>query len=282
MKKNSFLFITLVFGVLFSSSLSFAQEEGQEIEGFNLVGYGDGGLKSWDLKGTTASIKDNEINISDVDANSYGDENMNVTAQKGHIDKQNGDMRLEKDVVITTETGTKMLTDTLTWQKEKDLITTEDNVTILRESMKAVGKGMKAQPSQSKAQIDKEVVVEYAPTAEGPMGEALVISCDGPMEVDYKAQTAVFNDNVVAVQPGRKLKADKMELSFDPAQKKIKTMICTGHVEITQAQNTSFSDKAIYEGESQKITLIGKPKLLLYMDDKGEEGGEKFNVPFGS
>jgi LPS export ABC transporter protein LptC len=282
MKKVIFVFILLSFGVLFSFPDCFAQEGGQEIEGLDLVGYGDGGKKAWDVKGTSATMKDSEINISDVDANSYGQENMNVTAKQGHIDKQSGNMRLEKDVVITTDTGTKMLTDTLTWQKEKDLVTTEDDVTILRENMKAVGTGMSAQPSQSKAQLDKDVVVEYKPTTTGPMKEALTISCDGPMEVDYKGQTAVFHDNVIADQIGRKLMADKMELSFNPESKQINKMICTGNVSITQGQNTSFSEQAIYEGVTQKITLTGKPKLLLYMDDKGGKDGEKNNVPFGS
>ncbi|MCX5681517.1 MAG: LPS export ABC transporter periplasmic protein LptC [Candidatus Omnitrophica bacterium] len=281
MKKIIFLFILLFFSVLFSFQSSFAQDSSQHMEGFNLVGYGDGGKKSWDVQGDTATIADKEINITNVDANSYGQENMNVTAKNGHINKQDGNMRLEKDVVITTQTGTKMLTDTLTWQKQKDLITTDDDVTILRENMKAVGQGLFARPSLNQAQLNKNVVVEYQPTAnnEGPMKEAIKISCDGPMEVDYKGQSAVFHDHVVAFQAGRNLTADQMELFFDAAKKQIKTIICTGNVVIVQGQNTSSSDKAIYDASEQKIKLYGHPKLLMYMGDKGEKDK---NVPFGS
>ena len=279
MKKTLFLFIILLFGVLFSFPSAFAQEEGQQLEGFNLVGYGNGGDKAWDVKGSTATIQDNEINISDVDANAYGDEDMNVTAKKGRIDKAQGDMRLEQDVVVTTETGTKMLTDTLDWQKEKDLVTTQDDVTILRDNMKATGTGVTAQPGLNKAQLNKDVVVEYMPSADDAMKDMVTISSDGPMEVDYVGQTAVFNDNVVALQGDRKIMADKMEIFFDSDKKQIKQMICTGNVLIVQGQNTSFSDKAVYFAGEQKVKLYGRPKLLLYMDDKGEK---KNNVPFGS
>lgn len=282
MKKAVFLFGFLFIGLFCDLSLCYAQDESQHLEGFNLVGYGEGGGKAWDLQGSTATIKDSEISIVDVDANSYGQENMNVTSKSGHIDKQSGNMRLEKDVVVTTETGTKMLTDSLVWQKEKDLVSTEDDVTILRENMKAVGKGMTAQPGQSKAQLDKEVKVEYKPTADSTMKEEVMITCDGPMEVDYKAQTAVFNDNVVAIRGDQRLAADKMNLFFDPEKKQIKKMVCIGNVTITQGENVSHSDEAIYESESQKITLVGRPKLLLYMNEDKDKNGEKKNVPFGS
>ena len=279
MKKFLFLFIVLLFSVLFSFSFSFAQEEGQELEGFNLVGYGDTGNKDWDVKGTTANIQDSEINITNVDANSYGKENMNVTAKKGSIDKDKGDMRLEKDVVVTTQTGTKMLTDSLNWEKQKDLVTTNDDVTILRENMKATGKGIKAQPGLNKAQLNQDVVVEYKPNPDDVMKDMVTISCDGPMEVDYLGQTAVFHDKVIAIQGDRKLMADEMQITFDSAKKQIKEMVCIGNVLIVQGENTSFSDKAVYQAGEQKIKLYGRPKLLLYMQDKG---GKKSNVPFGS
>ncbi|MFA6379453.1 MAG: LPS export ABC transporter periplasmic protein LptC [Candidatus Omnitrophota bacterium] len=279
MKKFLFLFIIVLFGVLFSFQFSFAQETGQQLEGFNLVGYGEGGDKSWDVKGTTATIEDKEINITNVDANAYGQEDMNVTAKTGRIDKDKGDMRLEKDVVVTTQTGTKMLTDSLDWQKKEDLITTQDDVTILRENMKAVGKGITAHPGMKQAQLNQDVVVEYTPNPDDEMKDMITISCDGPMEVDYAGQTAVFHDNVIALQGDRKLMADEMQLYFDSEKKQIKEMICIGNVLIVQGENTSFSDKAVYQAGEKKIKLYGRPKLLLYMNDKGKKDS---NVPFGS
>ena len=280
MRKNIFFFISSIFSVLFFVCPLWAQDDSQQMEGFNLSGYADGGQKSWDLKGATADIQGQEINITDVDANSYGEEDMNVTAKKGRIDKQNGDMKLQEDVVVTTESGTKMMTDTLNWQKEKDLITTDDKVTILRENMTAVGQGAIAQPGLNKAQLNEKVAVEYKPEADDDtMMGGITITCDGPMEVDYQGQTAVFHDNVIALQGDRKLMADRMDLFFDSEKKQIKQMVCTGNVLIVQGENTSFSDKAVYEADSKKIKLYGRPKLLLHMNDKDKKDS---NVPFGN
>ena len=272
MKKIILLFIIFCFNVLFSFSC-FAQGgsedfSGQEFEGFDLVGYGEGGEKSWDLKGDTAKIEGNEVKITNVDANAYGEEDMNVVAEKGVIDKESGRMRLEKDVVITTETGAKMLTDSLDWEREKDLIATEDEVVLIRDNMKATGQGMTAQPGLKTAQLNENVKVEYDRTFEDPLAGMITITCDGPMEVDYKGQTAVFRENVVAIDKDRKLIADKMTLYFDAEKKQMKEVVCEGNVLIVQGENSSFSDKAIYKAQEQKILLSGRPKLLMYVNEE--------------
>ncbi|MDD3375489.1 MAG: LPS export ABC transporter periplasmic protein LptC [Candidatus Omnitrophica bacterium] len=271
MKKNIFLFIFFSIIALFGT-FCFAQEGAQEFEGFDLVGYGEGGEKSWDLKGDTATIEGDNVNIVNVDANSYGSENMNVVAKTGKIDKKSGNMLLEKDVVVTTEQGMQMLTDSLNWQKDEDLITTKDEVLILRDNMKATGRGVTARPGLNAAQLNEDVRVEYEPTAQESTEGTVTITCDGPMEVDYENQTAFFSDNVVAIQTDRKLVADRMELFFDAETKKIKEMICIGNVLIVQGENTSFSDRAIYKAQEQKIILSGRPKLLMYLEeDKGSD-----------
>ena len=51
-----------------------------------------------------------------------------------------------------------------------------------------------------------------------------------------------------------------MEVWFNQANKKIKKAICTGHVKAIQGPNVSFADKMIYEGETQLLTMIGRPE----------------------
>ncbi len=275
MKKNILLF-SILFSIIFSCCVCFAQEEVQEFEGFDLVGYGEGGQKAWDLKGDTATIEGDNVNIVNVDANSYGEDDMNVVARTGKVDKKSGNMRLEQDVVVTTEDGMQMMMDSLDWQKDKDLITTEDQVVIVRDNMTATGKGATARPGLNAAQLNEDVKVEYEPTEEEEMDGLITITCDGPMEVDYDNQTAFFSDNVVAIQNDRKLVADRMELFFDGKTKKIKELICIGNVLIVQGENTSFSDRAIYKAQEQRIILSGRPKLLMHFEE-----GEDTDVSFG-
>jgi len=282
-KKIVFLVFVFVFSIVFPF-LSFAQNaeedlSGQSFEGFDLVGYGENGEKTWDLKGETANVEGSHINMTNVDANSYGEENMNVTAKTGKVNKDSGQMRLQGDVIMTTETGTKMLTDAIDWDKEKDVVSTDEEVTILRESMKAIGTGAYARPGLKTAQLNQDVTVEYDRSSEDPLAGVITITCDGPMEVDYEKQTAVFNENVIAIDKdqGRRLMADQMQLFFDQETNDIKELVCIGNVLIVQGENASYSDKAVYKAQEKKIILSGSPKLLLYMDENKDS-----DVSFGN
>ena len=51
----------------------------------------------------------------------------------------------------------------------------------------------------------------------------------------------------------------------------IQKMIVTGNVEIEQGGNKSYAEKAIYEAGVKKLTLSGRPKLILIT-----EGGSLF------
>ena len=91
---------------------------------------------------------------------------------------------------------------------------------------------------------------------------------------------AVFNIHVVAVEQstGRELHADKMEIWFDQATKNIKKAICTGHVKAIQGPNVSYADQMIYDGDTQVLTMIGRPKIIF---DTGSTKGNGMFQPIG-
>ena len=260
--------------LLVGSMVLHAEEPAQQFEGFNLEGYSQNGQKSWDVKGETADIMGNLIKLNNIVANAYGDEKMNLTAQNGTIDQGSGKMHLEKDVVITTETGTKMTTDSLDWEREKDLVTTNDPVKLTNKDMTATGTGAIAHPGLKTAQMNEDVTVNVKSDSQTPENEPtkiqnVTITCDGPLEIDQAKQMAIFNKNVVAVQEGRTLKADKIEMYFDMVTNRIKQMVCLGNVEITQGENITYSEKAVYNAGDQKLILSGRPKLILNIGENG-------------
>ena len=266
MRKLIFLtyFLTICF-------YCFAAEEAavqQQLEGFNLNGYTDGGTKSWDINGDTADISDKDIKINNVNANSYGKQNTNLTAKTGTIDKVSGNVHLEKDVVITSkERGTQLTTDSLDWKRNEDLVKTKDPVQIKDKAMTLTGTGMTAHPNLKTAEISQDVVADVktiSPTVSGS-GQAVSITCDGPMELDQLRQSAVFNKNVVAIEKssGRELRADKVEVYFDQKNSKIKRMVCTGNVSVRQGNSVTYAEVLTYDASDQKMTLSGRPRLVL-------------------
>ena len=262
MKKNR-VFPLLLIVMVGAAEVVCAGEPGQQFEGFNLQGYTEDGEKAWTVNGDNADILGDKIKISNVDAESYGEEKVYLTSETGTIDQNSSTIHLEKDVVITSERGTRMTTDSLDWNRDEDLVKTKDDVKITDKDMTVTGKGMEAHPAMKTAQIDQDVTVTMDTESAPEVTSTITITSDGPMEIDQNKSYAVFQDNVVAVQADQTLKADRMEIYFDETKKGIKNMVCTGHVVIIRGANQSFADKAVYNGEEKRLTLSGRPKLIL-------------------
>jgi len=239
----------------------------QQLQGFNLNGYSNTGEKAWDVNGTKADISDTNIQITNVDANFYGKEQANLTADHGVINKTNGNVNLKDNVVITSkDRGTQMTTDTLDWNRNKDLVSTKDPVKIVDDQGVVTGVGMLAHPNLKKTQINKHVKATVHTQQQGePDDQIITITSDGPMQMNQSTMYAVFNDHVIAIEAstGRELHCDKMEVWFNQATKKIKKTICTGHVIAIQGPDISNADKMIYEGDTQLLTMIGRPKIVF-------------------
>ncbi len=261
------LIIGLVLGV--SVSMLYADEKSaQQFEGFNLQGYNGEGEKVWNVDGDTADIMGNEIKITNVDADTYGDQIMNLKAGTGVIDQVSGNMHLEKDVVITSETGTKLITDTLDWSKNEDLVTTKDGVVIVdsEKGMTITGTGMDARPGLSTAQVNEDVtaMIETESKQEGQKeADIITITCDGPMVIDRGKSKATFNKNVVAIQKDQTLKADKMEIYFNQEKGEMEKLICIGNVVVIRGENETYAQKMVYDKRTEVMTLSGRPKLIL-------------------
>lgn len=269
------LFVTTNAGAQVGAQLG-AQGADQKFQGFNLEGYNDDGQKSWDVTGETADVVGSQIKIKKVDANAYGDQNMNVTAETGVIDQQSGAMRLERDVTITNQEGAQMVTDTLQWDRAKDTVTTDDKVVISDDKMVISGKGMDAHPSLKSASIREDVraTVSTASDTEAREVDKVVITSEGPMVIDQTKSMAIFRDNVIAIQTDRTLKSDVMEVYFNPDMKGVDRIVCLGNVRIEQGDNQTYADRATYDGKTKKLTLSGRPKLIL--STEGENGFASF------
>jgi len=274
MSKIGIILGAVVLGCAFAS---FAEEPAQQFEGFNLQGYTNDGQKNWDVKGDTADIQGNMIKISNVDANQYGEQQVNLKAKNGTVDKTSGNILLEKDVVITSETGSQLKTDSLDWQKEKDLVKTDDPVQLTDKGVQINATGMEATPGLKTAEMQKDVTVKIQPEGnkEKPPADPVTITCDGPLEIDQKKNIAILNNNVVAVQLDRTLKADKMEVYFDATNKKISQMICIGNVVLIQGGNATYAERAVYNAVDQNVVLTGRPKLILIPEGKNPLSPEK-------
>ena len=279
--------IALVFIMFFAwgFNLNAQQQMGtdQQFSEFNLVSYGEKGKKLWEIDGKSADILSDIVKLTQIVANVYGaQEDINIQADSGSFDKNENRMHLEKNVVITTNKGAKLVTDSLDWDREAELVTTSDTVNLESKNMVAVGEGAQAEPNLKKFSLEKDVKVQIKPEEEKGSKKDILknridITCDGPMEVDYNNNLAVFKNQVRVDDGSMQLYSDIMDVYFNTSSTataksdnpegmggSINKIVAKGNVKIVRGENTSYSQEAVYSAQDKKIVLTGKPKLIIY------------------
>jgi LPS export ABC transporter protein LptC len=282
------LTLTLTLDNIFAQGKNI-EEADQQISEFSLASFGEKGKKAWDLAGKSADIFTDVIKLKDVVGNLYGEkEDIKLTADKGDFDKVDGKVHLEENVVITTSSGTKLTTDSLDWDRKKQLVVTEELVNIERGNMLTTASGAMGEPNLKKVSLQKDVTVNINPAtdekSQEPQGQKkkIVITCDGPLEIDYGKNIAIFKNNVKVDTQDMLIQSDIMDVYFGrmgrdtPAGagtdltamgSKIEKIVARGNVKITRGENVSYSDEATYTALDKKITLSGTPKLIIYSSE---------------
>jgi len=275
-----FVFITLLISLSDCIALNtFAQiknpqESVQQMDNFSLTGITEKGKRNWDITGKSADIDSDVIKLKDIVSNLYGEnEKVQLTAAKGDFHRLQGYLHLEKDVVLTSSSGAKLTTDTLVWDKKEQLVSTRDPVNIERQDMIITAQGAKGYPNLNKVDLEKDVQMQISAKQTNPQGKAdrdeIVINCDGPLQIDYKNNIATFNNNVKVHSRDGVMESDVMEVYFlagssSSGTAKVEKIIARGNVKINRDENVSYSDEAVYTAFDRKITLSGRPKLVIY------------------
>ncbi|MFA4933296.1 MAG: LPS export ABC transporter periplasmic protein LptC [Candidatus Omnitrophota bacterium] len=288
--------IVLILVFLFSACFPLlAQEEKekastQQIDDFSLSGFGDKGKKSWDLAGKSADIRDEVVKLKEVKGNHYAEnDNINLTADKGDFNKKSGVVHLQDNVVITTSGGAKLTTDSLDWDRKQQIVSTLDKVNLDRGDMNLTGVGAKGQTALNQVVLEKDVRLDIAPVdKQTNKKEKIAITCEGPLDVDYEKNIAIFNNNVKVEKSDLTIYSDKMNVYFSPKDQKgsagketgiisssIDKIVAQGNVRIIRGENISYSQEAVYSALTKKITLTGRPQIVIYQT-------ENLNATFGN
>ena len=250
------------------------QESDQQINDFSLSGYGEKGKKSWEIFGKSADVFTEDVQLDDVIGNLYGeDEDVKLTGDKGKFNKENGQLRLEDNVVITTSSGARLTTDSLEWDRKKQVVSTDDPVNIERDNMIAVAIGVTGEPNLSKVSLEKDVRVDIKPDQGQGNEEKIIITCDGPLEIEYEKNIATFYNNVKVEREDSTIYGDRLDIYFSTIDSsdsppgfmhnKIEKIVAKGNVKIVRDENVSYSQEAVYTLVDKKIILSGRPKLVI-------------------
>ncbi len=195
----------------------------QKIKDFYLSNLKEKGTKDWEMKGKEAVIYDENIDIEGMRANYYSeDDTINITSDKAKMNKVTMDGRLLGNVRIKNKEGMRLSTDSLSWQRQKNHIETDDWVKISRGSMQIEAEGLSADTQIRKADFKKNVEIIFI---DEETKDITIVTCRGPLNIEYNLGKAVFNQDVVVTNPQGKLVSDKVTLFFDVETKQIVKII---------------------------------------------------------
>jgi LPS export ABC transporter protein LptC len=232
---------------------------GDKILDFCLDGVTSDGKKRWSINGDSVEITSNSslIDIIKLTAKVYDQEgNVTLTADKGQFDREKNIVHAQSNVVITNSDGVYLNTDYLNWDANTQQADTDDFVTAQKDNWQVCGLGAFTQQDLKKVLFKQENTVLIQPDT--------VITCSGPLNVDYEKNLAVFEDDVIITRKEDRIFSDKMDVFFDAETKKITRAVALGNVKIEHLNNSTFSQKAVYLAGEGKIILTGQPQLFIY------------------
>jgi len=264
------------------SSICLAEEKKeavqQEVRDFSFVQYKEGGGQKWRMNGKSAQVLDNKINIDYLSALSFGQGAMlKLKAREGNFDKGGNLVYLRDNVAAVSTNGTRLTTDHLVWNTETKSVSTEASVDIKKPNMDITGTGAVCDIEGNTAELKHDINATFKSEEAGAKerfetvpyitdGPVTTITCDGPLELNYKENRAFFHGNVKVEDSKGSILSDRIDVYFNPETKRVKCVVARGNVKIINGQNVTYSEKAIYLVDQGRVILPNRPKLVIQND----------------
>jgi len=267
------IFWAIFFTIVCLSSICAAEEKKtepqQQVNDFSFVQYEEGGFQKWKLNGTSAEVIENTVNIERLSALSFGGATaLKLRAMEGSFDKGENLVHLRDNVVAASTDGTKLTSDYLLWNADTKNMSTDTSVNIKRPDMDITGTGavcdMEARTAELKQDINAKLVSDEGLIPDSAGGKMqTTITCDGPLELNYRKNQAFFHGNVHVRDARGDILADRIDVYFNPQTRQIKCVVARGNVKIINGDNVTYSEKAIYLVDQGRVVLPNRPKLII-------------------
>lgn len=278
MKRAGF-FIIILF-IFAAGRICFAEDQKkpaqQEVKDFSFVQYKEGGDQKWKMNGKSAEVLDTEVKIEYLSALSFGQGTMlKLRARQGTFDKGENLVHLKDNVVVASTDGTKLSTDYLVWDAETRNVSTDTSVNIKRHDMDITGTGAVCDIEGKTAELKQDINAKFVSDESGILNPSsgknqAVITCDGPLELNYRQNRAFFHGNVKVEDSKGNIMADRIDVYFSPDTRRVKCVVARGNVRIINGENITYSEKAIYLVDQGRVILPNRPKLVIKNDGTDE------------
>ena len=239
------------------------KEETQKVYFFSFTKYNPTGGKEIEIEGDSANILAETVDLLNVVAKAYAEETpVTITADRGKYEKKTNMVHIEQNVVATTQDGTRMTTESLDIYPDKHILENEVQTVVRKNNINVDGIGARGDTNLKRVKFKKNVTVVVQPD-KGSNEDPTVITCDGPLEIDYNQNIAYFKENVIAKDHRGTLYADLMDVYYSKENKKVSKIVARGNVMIENPDgNRTYSDSVIYLADEGRVILGGDTEAL--------------------
>jgi len=173
-------------------------------------------------------------------------------------------------VTVHTSDGLWLTAPILHWIPDSNEVATDTPVRIETDHMLLRGRGLRGLTQLKEATVLEDIELVLNPSDEELPGERtqVIITCDGPLSLDYENNIATFEQNVHVKDPRGDLYSDRLIAYLSETSHTIRYAEAIGSVRMEQDDNEALSERAVYEPAIGKVTLVGKPSLLIYPEDQ--------------
>lgn len=261
-------------GILKTAKPAAQKEETQKVYFFSFTKYNPTGGKEIEIEGDSADILAENVDLLNVVAKAYAEETpVTITADRGNYNKKNNIVHIEENVVATTQDGTRMTTEELDIFPEKHVLENDVQTVVRKNNINVDGIGARGDTNMKRVQFKKNVTVVVQPD-KSSSEDPTVITCDGPLEIDYNNNIAYFKKNVVAKDRRGTLYADTMDVYYSKETKKVSKIAATGNVMIENPDgNKTYSDNVVYLADEGRVILGGDTEALYAGGSRESLGG---------
>lgn len=200
----------------------------QSLQKFSLTGFDEQGKKFWNLEGDTATIDPGQTVL------------------------------LDENVTLKLKDSTVVKTDHVQWSQDGGILRTHEPVFVTHENTRIKGRGAVGRLSDSFIQLNRDI--------EMFINQSTLLTCQGPLKIFYKENRMIFYRRVKVVDERGVLKANRMDVIFDPDQKKVSQIIAMGNVTIERGSDTTHSQRVIYSLATGSVRLEGNPEITMHKD----------------
>ena len=245
-----------------------SQKSVHKVYSFAFTKYTLEGQKEIEIEGDSADILSNTVQLMNVMAKAYAEEvPVTVTADRGEFDKKKNKIHVEQNVVATTDDGTRLVTESLDMFPSEHVVETDKPAQVKKDNINVEGTGARADTQLKKVKFKANVTVIVQNTEDKKAGPT-VITCDGPLVIDYEKNIAHFKDNVIAKDSRGKLTADTMDVYYNRVSRHVAKIVAVGSVVIENPDgNKTYSDSVIYLADEGRIILGGDTEALYFGGD---------------